>query len=95
MKAAMTISRQRYSSKCTDNQLGKCLDVLENYASRYLSGMADQFSEESSSEPTVDDLTTMSLSNAELLSMSLESSSLSWGSLESLSWDWNEFVSQT
>ncbi|GKZ35543.1 hypothetical protein AbraIFM66950_006206 [Aspergillus brasiliensis] len=95
MKAAMAISRQRHSSPCTDSQLGKCLDVLEQYVSQHLSGIADQSSGNLGLENRVDDLTTMPLSNAELLSMSLESSSLTWGSFESLSWDWNGFVSQT
>ncbi|QMW45854.1 hypothetical protein G4B11_009309, partial [Aspergillus flavus] len=89
MKAAMAISRQRYSSSTAQNSLHKSLDALERYVSQLLSDMALQSSVEFSTDPVENHLTPMTIPNP------LESPPLSWGSFDLLSWDWNDLVPQT
>ncbi|KAB8248348.1 fungal-specific transcription factor domain-containing protein [Aspergillus flavus] len=89
MKAAMAISRQRYSSSTAQNSLHKSLDALERYVSQLLSDMALQSSVEFSTDPVENHLTPMAILNP------LESPPLSWGSFDLLSWDWNDLVPQT
>ncbi|KAK6831823.1 hypothetical protein RU639_002806 [Aspergillus parasiticus] len=89
MKAAMAISRQRYSSSTAQNSLHKSLDALERYVSQLLGDMALQSSAEFSTDPVENHLTPMTIPNP------LESPPLSWGSFDLLSWDWNDLVPQT
>ncbi|KAE8323135.1 hypothetical protein BDV39DRAFT_196120 [Aspergillus sergii] len=89
MKAAMAISRQRYSSSIAQNSLHKSLDALERYVSQLLGDMALQSSVEFSTDLVENHLTPMTIPNP------LEPSPLSWGSFDLLSWDWNDLVPQT
>ncbi|KAE8416205.1 hypothetical protein BDV36DRAFT_310246 [Aspergillus pseudocaelatus] len=93
MKAAMAISRQRYSSSTTQNSLHKSLDALERYVSQLLGDIAVQSSVEFNTDPGENSVTTMTITDP-ALSNPLEPPPLSWGSFDLLSWDWNELVPQ-
>ncbi|KAL3442498.1 hypothetical protein BJX65DRAFT_299007 [Aspergillus insuetus] len=91
MRAAIAISRQRYSSHPAEGALNKALDMLQQYVAQLIGdAAASQSSVEHNPEGNHP---TLPMTN-EVLPSSLNSPELSWASFELLDWDWNKLIPQ-
>lgn len=93
MKAALTISRQRYPSGATQSLLHKHLDTLEQHIAEVLADTARLSSIELCPQFAESNVNSFPLTSA-APSNPLEPSFASWETFEWMSWDWNEIFPQ-
>ncbi|OOQ84566.1 hypothetical protein PEBR_30048 [Penicillium brasilianum] len=93
MKAALTISRQRYPSGATQSLLHKHLDTLEQHIAEILADTARLSSIELCPQFAESNVHSFPLTSA-APSNPLEPSFAPWETFEWMSWDWNEIFPQ-
>jgi hypothetical protein len=93
MKAALTISRQRYPSDVNQSLLHKHLDTLEQHIAEILADTAGRSSIEPCPQYAESNVPLFPLTSA-APSNPLEPSLAPWESFEWMSWDWNEIFPQ-